>query len=212
MRRNWHNSNGLLFETSSRPWWGAPWSGPATVHADQRAAAHGVGPSWRGSAAQRDRHAGGQPQEKPIDDVTLRLRFPEELCQAKAKVSLILGTSLLGKAKAGDNGALGMLARNHWGWGRPWRHRLDADRNVFDRLRLAAILAKECEQPREGPKRGDGANEPHWLAAFGANRRGWGARHNKRLTPARARGIDLAQKPLSGSSTSYVASIRPLSQ
>src|SRR6516165_1814982 len=48
---------------------------------------------------------------KPIDDVTLRLRFPEELCQAKAKVSLILGTSLLGKAKAGDNGALGMLAR-----------------------------------------------------------------------------------------------------
>src|SRR5215468_382257 len=55
---------------------------------------------------------------KPIDDVTLRLRFPEELCQAKAKVSLILGTSLLGKAKAGDNGALGMLARNHWGWDR----------------------------------------------------------------------------------------------
>ena len=30
---------------------------------------------------------------KPIDDVTLRLRFPE-------------------------NGALGMLARNHWGWDR----------------------------------------------------------------------------------------------
>ena len=28
-------------------------------------------------------------------------------------------TSLLGKAKAGDNGALGMLARNHWGWDRP---------------------------------------------------------------------------------------------
>jgi hypothetical protein len=56
---------------------------------------------------------------KPIDDVTLRLRFPEELCQAKAKVSLILGTSLLGKARAGDNGALGMLARNHWGWDRP---------------------------------------------------------------------------------------------
>jgi hypothetical protein len=56
---------------------------------------------------------------KPIDDVTLRLRFPEELSQAKAKVSLILGTSLLGKAKAGDNGALGMLARNHWGWDRP---------------------------------------------------------------------------------------------
>jgi hypothetical protein len=55
---------------------------------------------------------------KPIDDVTLRLRFPEELCQAKAKVSLILGTSLLGKATAGDNGALGMLARNHWGWDR----------------------------------------------------------------------------------------------
>ena len=52
-------------------------------------------------------------------DVTLRLRFPEELCQAKAKVSLILGTSLLGKAKAGDNGTLGMLARNHWGWDRP---------------------------------------------------------------------------------------------
>ena len=24
---------------------------------------------------------------KPIDDVTLRLRFPEELCQAKAKLS-----------------------------------------------------------------------------------------------------------------------------
>src|SRR5215470_13852667 len=42
---------------------------------------------------------------KAFDDVTLRLRFPEELCQAKAKVSLILGTSLLGKAKAGDNGA-----------------------------------------------------------------------------------------------------------
>jgi hypothetical protein len=41
------------------------------------------------------------------------------LCQAKAKVSLILGTSLLGKARAGDNGALGMLARNHWGWDRP---------------------------------------------------------------------------------------------
>ena len=33
-------------------------------------------------------------------------------------VSLILGTSLLGKAKAGDNGALGMLARNYWGWDR----------------------------------------------------------------------------------------------
>jgi hypothetical protein len=33
--------------------------------------------------------------------------------------SLILGTSLLGKAKAGDNGALGMLAHNHWGWDRP---------------------------------------------------------------------------------------------
>ena len=45
---------------------------------------------------------------RAIDDVTLRLRFPEELCQAKAKVSLILGTSLLG-------GALGMLARNHSG-------------------------------------------------------------------------------------------------
>src|SRR5215831_12478118 len=56
---------------------------------------------------------------KPIDDATLRLRFPEELCQAKAKVSLIVGTSLLGKAKAGDNAALGMLARNHWGWDRP---------------------------------------------------------------------------------------------
>ena len=40
------------------------------------------------------------------------------MCQAKAKVSLILGTSLLGKARAGDNGALGMLARNHWGWDR----------------------------------------------------------------------------------------------
>jgi hypothetical protein len=39
---------------------------------------------------------------KPIDDVTLR--FPVELCQAKAK------------AKAGDNRALGMLARNHWGY------------------------------------------------------------------------------------------------
>ena len=51
--------------------------------------------------------------------MTLRLRFPEELTQAKAKVSLILGTSLLGKAKAGDNGAIGMLARNHWGWDRP---------------------------------------------------------------------------------------------
>ena len=51
--------------------------------------------------------------------MTLRLRFPDELCQAKAKVSLILGTSLLGKAKAGDNGAIGMLARNHWGWDRP---------------------------------------------------------------------------------------------
>jgi hypothetical protein len=50
---------------------------------------------------------------RAIDDVTLRLRFPEELCQAKAKVSLILGTSLLGKARPGDNGALGMLARNH---------------------------------------------------------------------------------------------------
>jgi hypothetical protein len=59
------------------------------------------------------------PTGKPIDDVTLRLRFPEELCQAKAKVSLILGTSLSGKAKAGDNGAIGMLARNHWGWDRP---------------------------------------------------------------------------------------------
>jgi hypothetical protein len=56
---------------------------------------------------------------RAIDDATLRLRFPEELCQAKAKVSLILGTSLLGKAKAGDNGAIGMLARNHWGWDRP---------------------------------------------------------------------------------------------
>ena len=44
---------------------------------------------------------------KPIDDVTLRLRFPEELCQAKAKVSLILGTSLLGKAKAGTTARLG---------------------------------------------------------------------------------------------------------
>jgi hypothetical protein len=44
---------------------------------------------------------------KPIDDITLRLRFPEELCQAKAK------------AKAGDNGAIGMLARNHWGWDQP---------------------------------------------------------------------------------------------
>ena len=41
------------------------------------------------------------------------------MCQAKAKVSLILGTSLLGKARAGDNGALGMLARNPWGWDRP---------------------------------------------------------------------------------------------
>ena len=41
------------------------------------------------------------------------------MCQAKAKVSLILGTSLLGKARAGGNGALGMLARNHWGWDRP---------------------------------------------------------------------------------------------
>jgi hypothetical protein len=56
---------------------------------------------------------------RAIDDVTLRLRFPDELCQAKAKVSLILGTSLLGKAKAGDNGAIGLLARNHWGWDRP---------------------------------------------------------------------------------------------
>jgi hypothetical protein len=56
---------------------------------------------------------------KPIDDVTLRLRFAEELTQAKAKVSLILGTSLLGKARVGDNGAIGMLARNHWGRDRP---------------------------------------------------------------------------------------------
>ena len=48
-------------------------------------------------------------------------RLPKSVpgCQAKAKVSLILGTSLLGKARAGDNGAIGMLARNHWGWDRP---------------------------------------------------------------------------------------------
>jgi hypothetical protein len=56
---------------------------------------------------------------KAIDDVTLRVRFPEELSQAKAKVSLIVANSLVGKAGAGDNGALAMLARNHWGWDRP---------------------------------------------------------------------------------------------
>ena len=49
-----------------------------------------------------------------------RPQRPPALAQARlAKVSLILGTSLLGKAKAGDNGALGMLARNHCGWDRP---------------------------------------------------------------------------------------------
>ena len=56
---------------------------------------------------------------KAIDDVTLRVRFPEELSQAKAKVSLIVANSLVGKARAGENGALAMLARNHWGWDRP---------------------------------------------------------------------------------------------
>ena len=36
---------------------------------------------------------------KPIDDVTLRLRFPEELCQAKAKVSLILDRDVTQRSK-----------------------------------------------------------------------------------------------------------------
>jgi hypothetical protein len=31
VRRKWRNSDGLFFETSSRPWWGPPWSGQATV-------------------------------------------------------------------------------------------------------------------------------------------------------------------------------------
>ena len=77
----------------------------------------GQGPCGQGAQTRRNgsKHVHNPRTGKPIDDVTLRLRFPEELCQAKAKVSLILGTSLLGKVKAGDNGALGMLARNHRG-------------------------------------------------------------------------------------------------
>jgi hypothetical protein len=41
-------------------------------------------------------------------------------------------TSLLGKAKAGDNGALGMLARNHWGWDRPTTMALSVPRANSD--------------------------------------------------------------------------------
>ena len=97
-----------------------PGAGRPAVQADQRAAAYGGDPGWRGSAAQRDRHAGGQPQDQEAHRRRdTAAAFPDELCQAKAKVSLILGTSLLGKARAGDNGAIGMLARNHWGWDRP---------------------------------------------------------------------------------------------
>ena len=91
---------------------------------------------------------------KPIDDVTLRLRFPEELCQAKAKVSLILGTSLLGKARAGDNGALGMLARNHWGWDRPGATTMalsvpPANSDVLDENGEAKIIIELVKAPKQ---------------------------------------------------------------
>ena len=90
---------------------------------------------------------------KPIDDVTLRLRFPEELCQAKAKVSLILGTSLLDKAKAGDNGALSMLARNHWGWDRQGVTTMalsvpPANSDVLDENGEAKIIIELVKAPR----------------------------------------------------------------
>jgi hypothetical protein len=90
---------------------------------------------------------------KSIDDVTLRVRFPEELCQAKAKVSLILGTSLLGKARAGNNGALGMLARNHWGWDGPGVTTMalsvpNANSDVLDENREAKIIIERVKAPK----------------------------------------------------------------
>jgi hypothetical protein len=90
---------------------------------------------------------------RAIDDVTLRLRFSEELCQAKAKVSLILGTSLLGKAEAGDNGALSMLARNHWGWDRPGVTTMalsvpPANSDVLDENGEAKIIIELVKAPR----------------------------------------------------------------
>jgi hypothetical protein len=59
---------------------------------------------------------------------SLRLRFPEELC-------------LLGKAKAGDNGALGMLARNHWGWDRSGATTMLGQAPTGWRRRMVSVLA-----------------------------------------------------------------------
>jgi hypothetical protein len=56
---------------------------------------------------------------RAIDDVTLRLRFPGELCQAKAKVSLIVGTSLgegWGQRRDWDAGSQSL------GLGSAWPH------------------------------------------------------------------------------------------
>jgi hypothetical protein len=44
---------------------------------------------------------------KAIGDVTLRLRFPQELCQAKAKVSLILGPRSWARRRPGTTAHLG---------------------------------------------------------------------------------------------------------
>jgi hypothetical protein len=58
----------------------------------------------------------------------------------------------LGKAKAGDNGALGMLARNHWGWDRPGQTMTvsvpNANSDVEDENGEAKIVIELVKAPK----------------------------------------------------------------
>jgi len=58
---------------------------------------------------------------KPIEEMTLMKHFEKELHQAQGSVDLLCAKSIKNKIKEGDNFAIGLWARNKFGWDRPGR-------------------------------------------------------------------------------------------
>jgi len=56
---------------------------------------------------------------KPIEEMTLMKHFEKELHQAQGSVDLLCAKSIKNKIKEGDNFAIGLWARNKFGWDRP---------------------------------------------------------------------------------------------
>jgi hypothetical protein len=83
---------------------------------------------------------------KPIDDVTLRLRFPEEFVPSQGQGIAHPWDLAVGQGH-------GMLARNHWGWDRPGVTTMalsvpPANSDVLDENGEAKIIIELVKAPK----------------------------------------------------------------